>query len=391
MLENMMRREGDFFEAYLANRDKFEIQVIYTQINRDSLNQPHFRTFRFNVDSARYFYPASTVKFPMSLLALEKLKKLQVRGLDKYTPMFHDSVYSGQRAVRADTTSANGLPSVAHYVKKILIVSDNDAHNRLYEFLGQRDANVWLNEKGYQIRLLHRLERPLTPDQNRHTEPVRFARHDSVLYQQPMGVNDSIVVTTVVRKGIAYLNNQDSLIQEPFDFSYKNLFPLTEQQRLLRNFLFPETAPEAARFEITADDRQWVLRHMSQLPTETYFPPYAKDTAMYPAWCKFLMFGNDKAPIPSGIRIFNKVGDAYGYLIDNAYVVDFDNQVEFLLSAVILCNEDGIYNDSQYEYEERGFPFMRELGQMVYRYERDRKRKYKPDLSAFRFDYGNDR
>ncbi|MFN8342771.1 MAG: hypothetical protein U0V64_13975 [Cyclobacteriaceae bacterium] len=89
--------------------------------------------------------------------------------------------------------------------------------------------------------------------------------------------------------------------------------------------------------------------------------------------------------------IFNKVGDAYGYLIDNAYVVDFDNQVEFLLSAVILCNEDGIYNDSQYEYEERGFPFMRELGQMVYRYERDRKRKYKPDLSAFRFDYGNDR
>ncbi|MFN8342772.1 MAG: serine hydrolase [Cyclobacteriaceae bacterium] len=238
LLENMMRREGDFFEAYLANRDKFEIQVIYTQINRDSLNQPHFRTFRFNVDSARYFYPASTVKFPMSLLALEKLKKLQVRGLDKYTPMFHDSVYSGQRAVRADTTSANGLPSVAHYVKKILIVSDNDAHNRLYEFLGQRDANVWLNEKGYQIRLLHRLERPLTPDQNRHTEPVRFARHDSVLYQQPMGVNDSIVVTTVVRKGIAYLNNQDSLIQEPFDFSYKNLFPLTEQHHCRWNF-FP--------------------------------------------------------------------------------------------------------------------------------------------------------
>jgi hypothetical protein len=108
---------------------------------------------------------------------------------------------------------------------------------------------------------------------------------------------------------------------------------------------------------------------------------------MYDAYCKFLMYGEDKEPIPSNIRIFNKVGDAYGYLIDNAYVVDFENKVEFLLSAVINTNTDGVYNDNQYEYETLGFPFMKNIGQTVYQYELKRRRKYQPDLSEFKLVY----
>ena len=33
----------------------------------------------------------------------------------------------------------------------------------------------------------------------------------------------------------------------------------------------------------------------------------------------FFVFGESKEPIPSRIRIFNKVGDAYGHLMDDAY------------------------------------------------------------------------
>ena len=99
------------------------------------------------------------------------------------------------------------------------------------------------------------------------------------------------------------------------------------------------------------------------------------------------MFGNSRKPIPESIRIFNKIGDAYGFLIDNAYVVDFDNHVEFMLSAVIHVNHDGVYNDNQYDYESVGFPFMERLGQLVYDYELNRERKYLPDLKAFRFEY----
>ena len=216
LLENLMRQKAEQFNRVLQNKDSFEVQIIYTQINRDEANHPHFKSFYYNVDSNRYFYPASTVKLPMVLLSLEKLKQLSISGLDKYTPMFHDSVYSGQLSVEKDSTSENALPSVAHYAKKILVVSDNDAFNRLYEFVGQEQINKSLNDKGYAMRILHRLERPLAPDQNRHTEAVRFERNDTLVYSQSMLVNnDSIRPPAVVSKGIGFMKN-DLLVEEVF-------------------------------------------------------------------------------------------------------------------------------------------------------------------------------
>ena len=123
---------------------------------------------------------------------------------------------------------------------------------------------------------------------------------------------------------------------------------------------------------------------MSQYPTETNSPPYAKDTALYDSYCKFLMFGDSKKPIPRSIRIFNKVGDAYGFLIDNAYIVDFEKGVEFILAATILCNSDGIFNDDTYDYDAVGFPFLARLGRAAYQYELTRKRAFPPDLGKLK-------
>ena len=102
---------------------------------------------------------------------------------------------------------------------------------------------------------------------------------------------------------------------------------------------------------------------------------------------KLLMFGGDEMPIPEHIKIFSKTGGAYGYLIDNAYIVDLDTGVEFLLSAVIHTNRDGIYNDDRYEYETEGYPFMRNLGQLIYDHELQRKRTTKADLTEFNLKY----
>jgi hypothetical protein len=100
-----------------------------------------------------------------------------------------------------------------------------------------------------------------------------------------------------------------------------------------------------------------------------------------------LLFGADHDRIPVNIRIFNKIGNAYGFLIDNAYIVDFDNNTEFMLSAVINCNTNGIYNDEEYDYDGLGFPFMKNIGEVIYQYELKRKRVNKPDLSEFRITY----
>jgi hypothetical protein len=322
-------------------------------------------------------------------LALEKINELRSTGfrLDKYTAMYHDSVYQGQQTVNWDTTAVDSIPSVAHYAKKIMVVSDNDAFNRLYEFVGQKATNEVLKRKGYNVRFLHRLERPLTRDQNRHTEAIRFVRNDSVIYHQSMGINeDSIQPMRKVYKGVGYLKN-DSLINKPFDFTYKNFYPLQEQQEILKAILFPEAIDPKRRFNLTDEDRKFVMQYMSQLPGETKTPRYYRDTALYDAYCKFLMYGEDRTPIPKNVRIFNKVGDAYGYLIDNAYIVDFENGVEFMLSAVINTNTDRVYNDGKYEYKTIGYPFMKNLGRAVYDYELKRKRKRKPDLTDFILKY----
>jgi hypothetical protein len=85
--------------------------------------------------------------------------------------------------------------------------------------------------------------------------------------------------------------------------------------------------------------------------------------------------------------VFNKVGWSYGFLTDVSYVVDFENKVEYMLAATLYVNEDEILNDGKYEYEAIGHPFLFQLGQTIYNYERSRKRAFKPDLSAFKIVY----
>lgn len=384
LLNDLLRKSPELFGPVLRNPAKFDVQVLYTQINRDAQNRPSFRTYRYRVNKKRYFYPASTVKLPGVLLALEKLNELNIR---RNTTMLTDSAAVGQTAVRADTSAPNGLPSVAHYAKKILLVSDNDAFNRLYEFIGQCNLNERLYRKGYRdLRIVHRLSVPLTAEQNRQTNPVRFVDStDRVVFQQPAQTCERTPkADSLIQRGVGYRRG-DSLVRQPFAFTDKNSFALEDQQAMLKAVLFPDDVAPRQRFNLAPDDYPFLYQYLSQLPRETQFPRY--DSTYYDSYCKFLLAGDQKTPFPSRIRIFNKVGDAYGYLIDNAYIVDFDRGIEFMLAAVIYVNEDGIFNDDQYEYTTIGLPFMGNLGRVIYDYEAKRRRPNVPNLNRFRVNY----
>ena len=387
LLETLMRQKPAQFEAILQNPDLYEVQILYTQIDRDAQNRPQFTEHRYRVNKNNYFYPASTVKFPAVLLALEKINDLKVKGLSRNTTLLTDSASAAQTSVYGDTSAQNGLPSVAHYAKKILLVSDNDAFNRLYEFIGQQAFNDQLRTKGYaDTRILHRLDHAATTEQNRYTNPLRFVDGERVLYQQPQQYNPvSLVPNVQILKGKGYLKN-GVLIEKPFDFTAKNAFPLEDQQEILKAALFPESVAAKKRFKLTPDDYRFVYQYMSQLPSETNYPRY-DSKEYYDSYCKFTLFGDSKNPMPKHIRVFNKVGDAYGFLLDNAYVVDFKAGVEFMLSAVIYCNKDQVFNDDKYDYEAVGFPFFANLGKIVYEHELGRKRLHKPNLDKFKLVY----
>jgi hypothetical protein len=187
-----------------------------------------------------------------------------------------------------------------------------------------------------------------------------------------------------IAMGKGYLS-KGKLINQPFDFSAKNQFSLTDLHSVLQSVIFPESVSGKQRFKLTADDYSFLYRYMSMLPSESQFPQYG---SKYPdGYVKFLLFGGDGPITNRSLRIFNKVGDAYGFLTDVAYVVDFDKGVEFLLSATIYCNSDGIFNDDNYDYDKVGFPFMKRLGEVIYQHEQQRPKKHLPDLSRLRIDY----
>ncbi|WP_207431141.1 serine hydrolase [Sabulibacter ruber] len=389
-LAQLLQQHPEKFKTFLDHPEKYKIQILYTQIDRDKNNRPSFKTYHYQVNAANYFNPASTVKLPASLMALEKINTLNVPGLTKETVMLTDSAYQGQTKVLKDPTSANGFPSIAHNIKKILVTSDNDAYNRLYEFIGQEPLNEGLKAKGYRsVRLPIRLSRFLPIELDQYTNPVRFLENEKVVYQQGLvKSNKDYKNPTPILMGKGNMTNDDKLVMEPRDFAFSNTFALEDQHLMLRAVLFPESVPEKNRFNLTPEDYRFLYQYMSQLPRETAYPAY--DEKEYPdAFVKYLLFGGPtrKKRIPEHIRIFNKIGQSFGFLTDNAYVVDFKNNVEFLLTATVHVNEDEIYNDGVYEYDTLGFPFLRDLGQVVYDYELKRKRKHQPDLTRFKLTY----
>jgi hypothetical protein len=237
------------------------------------------------------------------------------------------------------------------------------------------------------VQLVHRLDIFLSPDENRHTNPFRFYKDGQVIYEQPL-VNNPTPFNQAKFEGMlgkGFIKGED-LVEGPMDFTAKNYITVEALQGILKRVLFPEAMPAAERFNLTEADYAFLYKYMSMLPRESNYPAY--DPAEYPdSYVKFLLYGNSKETIPGNIRIFNKIGNAYGFLIDNAYVVDFENKVEFMLTAVIAVNENEIYNDGTYEYDTVGYPFMRNLGKAFLAHELKRKKKHLPNLEKFKIEY----
>ncbi|MCU0334949.1 MAG: class A beta-lactamase-related serine hydrolase [Chitinophagaceae bacterium] len=384
LLDSLLRAQQPLLQPVLADPDKYRLQIIYTQIDRDRKNRPSFQHHFFNVGQ-HYHYPASTVKLPAAVLALEYLNDLKILPA---TPMLTLPVRPGEQPVRKDPSSENGFPSVEHYIKKILLVSDNDAYNRLYELLGQAYFNSRLHSLGFSdAQIIHRLEIALSETENRQTNPVIFLNEKGdTIYRQAAQQSAMAYAQRSDAIGKGYMR-QGQLVNEPLNFSGKNRWPLPYIHQLLQWIMFPESQPRQQTLNLRKADYQLLWRYMSMLPAESKWPSY-DGKEYWPSYVKFLHLGSEKsAGLPPGMRIFNKVGDAYGFLLDGAYFADFDNGVEYMLSAALYVNEDGILNDNKYEYEEVGLPFLKQLGQIIYQYEKQRPRLRKPDLSAFRLQY----
>ena len=364
----------------LVNPKTYRYQLVYTKIDRDQNGIPHFTNYTLHADPENYFNPASMVKMPLAFLAIEKLYELNLPGVNKYTTMQFDSNYQRQVAMYADSSAENKKPSIAHFIKRAFLISENDPYNRLYQFVGQGPTNQKLIAKGYTSTKITRQFMGYTEDQNRHTNGIQFIDEKGlpILKLDPQYNKDSFQFGAPILIGDAHWNSKDEVVNAPFDFTRHNNISLVDMQKMLQSVIFPASVPKQNRFNMTEADRLFLLQYLSQYPSETNYPKY--DSAhFYDSYVKFF-FQDSTHAMPKHIRVFNKVGWAYGFLTDVSYVLDTKNNIDYMLSATVYVNSDGVVNDSKYDEETVGFPFLNKVGTAFYEYELKRPRKFKPVL-----------
>lgn len=360
------------FGEILASADEHRLQILVAEVDEEAPGGPRLLRASFQA-GPEYFYPASSIKTCAAIASLVRLAELRAAGHEVHrgTPLRLHPLFEGEALEEEDVSHiAGGTITVGHEIRKLSIVSDNRAYNRLYDFLGQEELNrrMWSAGLG-STRLIHRLSIARTPEQNRRTRriellpemgpPVEIGEQTSQL-----GLENSDLSGILL--GNAHIAGGER-IEAPFSFMDKNFMSLTDLQDMLVMLVRPDVNLGKRGFpRLEPEDRAFLLEAMAELPRESTDPLY--DPEKYPDdYVKFLLPGLARVVPAEGLRITNKVGLAYGFTIENAHVVDQASGREFFLAAVLYTNPDGVVNDGVYAYDEVAFPFWANLGEVVAR------------------------
>ena len=368
ILDKVLNKNIYELQKVLKNKEKHDLQILLNEIKRDDSGKAVFKEDAFQLDEGRYFYPASTAKLPIAILSLQKINELRSNGLQISgdTPFFITDK-NGEILVKRDSTHSLGILTINHLIKKIFLVSDDNAYNYLFDFLGTDYINKELTQRGLsKTRLYHKF---LFGADNINTWGYTFLNENQkIIYHQP---SISALVDLKpnnlkgILKGIGHIKS-DSLLLKPMNFERKNRISIRDLEGILKRIIFPEAFSEKELFNLTKTDYKFLRYWMSRTTLESNYPDY-NDDKHWDSYCKFFIYGDQKGAMIPEIRIFNKVGQAYGTLTDVAYIKDEKNKIEFFLTATILVNENMIYNDDIYEYNEIGIPFLAALGRSVHK------------------------
>jgi hypothetical protein len=187
---------------------------------------------------------------------------------------------------------------------------------------------------------LHKLDNQ-TPETSRQSNVITFFRTDVKSYYIDI-IHLKRHATTIpfysvyVKKGeynpIDYYSNREN---------HRNKFTIEDMHSFLKSLVFPEL--HTNKPELSEDDYAFLYKQMADNNHLNYIL-------------------HDKLS-DSAIKIFNNSGKDDGFMIDNAYVVDTRNGVDFFLSVVIKCNKTDM---SEEEYEQTGMSFIKNISRIVH-------------------------
>jgi hypothetical protein len=349
------------FALALSKPEEFRIQIVVTTFDP-------IAEYRYRAD-AEYVFPASSIKTFAAVAALLALQDLQEQGhgVDLQTPMR----WCRREACDVQHDRSNldgGTITIGHEIRKMQLVSDNYAFNRLYDFVGHRELNETVWALGFpNVRIKHRMygrlderSRRTTPRIEMHPpggEPVVIPRRVSDLPLSPHPIAG-------VKVGRKHYDHRMRLHDGPLDFGNKNHSAITDLHRLTIALNRPDF-PGIPQLPLSAEHRAFLLQAMSEDPLASTNPVYRdkKEHLRY----KLLIKGVMRVIPLERIRYVAKSGRAYGFHSDSAYIEDTATGRAIAVTAVVHANDDGIVGDDVYIYDELSRPFFKDLGEVLAR------------------------
>ena len=355
-IELIIKKREPQLKPIYKNKENHNLQILYTKVVRDSLGMPSFIQYDYQADNNVYFYPASTMKLPIVALTLQKINELRNTGINI-------TVESKILLLNADQITTE--TTFTDLIAKVFLVSDNSASNILINFLGYNYFNQQMREKGLNTIVL-----------NHKFNPDPYVKTDWKIYTL-----DRDLISKDETQEIIEHNNLDNLLQgkfqilngekvaTPFNFKTKNKASLRDLDGVMKRIIYPDLFQEQDRINLSDQDYNFLRYWMSRFTFEDIGIEYQKDSQYFDSYNKFFIYGDSTNTIDRKIRIYNKVGVAYGALTDISYIRDYQKKIEFFLSATIYVNQNQIVNDNIYEYDDVGIPFLAELARQVYKLE----------------------
>ena len=353
-------RNNDFLKEIIKDKEDYEIQVLLTKINQNN-TQVNFQKYEFQLDDNQYFYPASTNKLPIVILTLKKINELRSKGSEitlksKIILNYEDD--SSELELRDSITSFQNL------IADVFLVSDNSASNILIDFIGYNYFNNEMKNAGFEKTYLNHKFNP-DPYVN---STWQISDLDNNLISS---TNDDQKIikaddkTNGLDKGERrYFKGQ--ILNESLNFSEKNRSSITDMHNLIKYIFYPEIFDSNNTFNLNVEDYDFLRYWMSRFTYEDIGEKFIGDENFFETYNKFFIHGDEQSVSNEQIRVYNKIGQAYGTSIDNGLIKNYQDNIEFILTATIYTNKNKVINDNEYEYDDIAVPFLAKLSRAIY-------------------------
>lgn len=362
-LESRMRAAGGF-EAVLGDPSGHRLQILVSEVVKGPDGATTLVRHGYRV-GAEYIYPASAIKTFASVAALRSLAAARpVVDLD--TPL----VLCGARRCGGSRDRSNregGKRTLGHEIRKMQIVSDNGAFNRLYDYVGHREINAQMAAMGFStVRIVHRLSTNEGPAAHRRTPRMQL-RPGRQIVEVPARDSEALPLPPPepgLQVGRAHIGLDDARVAAPMDFTGRNTASLCALQQLSVALVAPGLG--TVELGLSEAQRELLLAAMTVDPRASKNPSFTDPTQSAERF-KPLLPGITRVLPRAQIRYVNKAGKAYGFHVENAYIEDLSGGRAFFVSAAIYADQDGTVGDDRYDYAEITAPFFTALGELLAR------------------------